>query len=149
MGRLLDNVGAHLRMLRRRADLSQRELAARSGVPLSTIARIEADQTRDPRLSTLTRLVEAAGYRLAIIDADTGLGPLLDGRALRDRGGRRFPAHLDLARVRDYLGWWYSVHHKHHPPLPDFTYTWVRRYRDEWRTQVGIEAADEGYGSNS
>ncbi|WP_328422851.1 helix-turn-helix domain-containing protein [Micromonospora sp. NBC_00389] len=38
----LINVGAALRSLRRRADLSQRELAERSGVPKSTLARIEA-----------------------------------------------------------------------------------------------------------
>ncbi|MGH3680669.1 MAG: helix-turn-helix domain-containing protein, partial [Natronosporangium sp.] len=36
------DLGATLRALRRRADLSQRELAERAEVPASTIARIES-----------------------------------------------------------------------------------------------------------
>jgi transcriptional regulator with XRE-family HTH domain len=147
MARLTDAVGAHLRMMRRRADLSQRELAARSGVPLSTIARLEACGTTDPRLSTLTRLVEAAGFRLVILDGDAEIGPLPDRRELRDKGGRRFPAHVDLERVRDYLDWWRSIHYKKHPPLPTYTYTSVRDIRDARRERRG-GAPDDGYGSN-
>ena len=135
MTSLASRIGAHLRGVRRRADLSQRELAARSGVPLSTIARIEAGQTCDPRLSTLTRLVEAAGYRLAILDGRAELGPLPDLPELRDRIGRRFPAHLDPIAVRMYLDWWRSLKYKEHPALPTFTYTTVRRYRDAERIQ--------------
>jgi transcriptional regulator with XRE-family HTH domain len=122
-----------VRAVRRRADLSQRELAARSGVPLSTIARLEAAQAADPRISTLSRLVEAAGYRIAILDGRAELGPLPDLPELRDRLGRRFPAHLDPRPVRSYLDWWRSIEHKKHPPLPPFTYTTVRRRRDEAR----------------
>jgi transcriptional regulator with XRE-family HTH domain len=147
MSRLTDSVGAHLRMVRRRADLSQRDLAGRSGVPLSTIARIEASETTDPRLSTLTRLVEAAGFRLAVLDGDTEIGPLPVGRALRDIRGRRLPAHLDLERVRDYLDRWRSRHWKRQPPLPAYTYTTVRRWRDMRRERRG-GAPDDGYGSN-
>jgi transcriptional regulator with XRE-family HTH domain len=147
VARLASGVGAYLRMVRRRADLSQRELAARSGIPLSTIARIEAGETRDPRLSTVSRLVEAAGFRLAILDGTAELGPLPERRGMRDIRGRQLPAHLDLRRVRDYLDWWRSQHWKRHPPLPAYTYTTVRRYRDQWRAKVG-DKADEGYGSN-
>jgi transcriptional regulator with XRE-family HTH domain len=45
--------------------LSQRELAATSGVPQSTIGRIEAGQV-DPRVGTLRRLLQARGYDLEV-----------------------------------------------------------------------------------
>jgi transcriptional regulator with XRE-family HTH domain len=122
-------------MIRRRADLSQRELAARSGVPLATLARIESGETRDPRLSTLSKLVEAAGGRLAILHGRAEIGPLLDLPELRDRLGRRFPAHLDPWYVRDYLDWWRSAYRREHPPLPRFSYTTRRWARDADRIQ--------------
>jgi len=49
-----------LRAARRRAGLSQRQLAERAGVPQSTIGRIEAGLT-DPRVSTLQALLRACG----------------------------------------------------------------------------------------
>lgn len=60
------DVGAALRALRRRADLSQRELAQRSGVPKSTVARLESDPEADPRLRTVERLIRAAGGELTV-----------------------------------------------------------------------------------
>ena len=53
-----------LRHSRRSAGLTQRALAARTGVPQETIARIEAARV-DPRISTLDRLLEGCGYGLA------------------------------------------------------------------------------------
>jgi transcriptional regulator with XRE-family HTH domain len=50
---------------RSRAKLTQRELAAKSGVPQETIARIERGRV-DPRLGTLDRLLEACGYGLEV-----------------------------------------------------------------------------------
>ncbi|WP_309225124.1 helix-turn-helix transcriptional regulator [Salinispora sp. H7-4] len=57
------DLGATLRALRRRADLSQRELAERSGVPKSTVARIESQPGADPRLRTVERLFHAGGVQ--------------------------------------------------------------------------------------
>jgi predicted transcriptional regulator len=54
-----------LRHARRRAGISQRELAARSGVPQSTIARIESGAV-DPRVGTLRRLLRACGFDLEV-----------------------------------------------------------------------------------
>lgn len=48
---------------RRSAGLTQRELAARSGVPQPTIARIETGRQM-PRADTLDRLLRACGWEL-------------------------------------------------------------------------------------
>jgi transcriptional regulator with XRE-family HTH domain len=45
--------------------LTQAELSRRAGVPQSTVAKIERGR-RDPSLSTLERLVRAAGLELRI-----------------------------------------------------------------------------------
>lgn len=55
-----------LRAARRRAGLSQRELAERAGVPQSTVARIEAGLT-DPRVGTLRRLLRVCGEDLEVL----------------------------------------------------------------------------------
>lgn len=52
-----------LRQARRRAGLTQRELVARTGVPQSTIGRIESGRS-DPRVSTLDLLLRACGDEL-------------------------------------------------------------------------------------
>ena len=62
---------AILRRLRRDNDLTQRDLAAKAGVPQSTIAEVEAGQ-REPSLTLLSRIAESAGQSIAI-----RLAPLL------------------------------------------------------------------------
>jgi transcriptional regulator with XRE-family HTH domain len=54
-----------LRWARRRAGLTQRQLAERAGVPQSTIGRIESGAT-DPRLSTLRHLLRTCGFDLEV-----------------------------------------------------------------------------------
>lgn len=54
-----------LRWARRRAGLTQRQLAEKTGLPQSTIGRIESGAT-DPRLSTLRRLLRACGFDLEV-----------------------------------------------------------------------------------
>jgi len=127
-GRLADYVTA----LRRRADLSQRDLAARAGVPASTIARLESGVTTDPRLSTVAKLAAAAGHRLVIADGDDELltpEPELRGNC-RDVRGRRLPAHLDVApAMEDWLRPWWV------PKRGEFTFIRNRRRRDEVRAE--------------
>ncbi len=54
--------GERLREARRRAMLSQAELAERSGVGVATIIRIENDQVkREPHFSTLRKLAGSLG----------------------------------------------------------------------------------------
>jgi transcriptional regulator with XRE-family HTH domain len=54
-----------LRDVRAHAGLSRRALAAKAGVPTSTVSRIE-DRQNDPTLTMLARLVEAAGSDLLV-----------------------------------------------------------------------------------
>jgi transcriptional regulator with XRE-family HTH domain len=56
---------ALLQLARLKADLSQRELAERAGVPVSMISSYERDQ-RQPTLATLLRLLRAAGFDLRL-----------------------------------------------------------------------------------
>ena len=51
---------------RKRAGLTQRALAARSGIPQETIARIERRRA-DPRVRTLSRLLEACDLGLEVM----------------------------------------------------------------------------------
>lgn len=57
--------GTILRYARRRAGLTQRELAARAHVPQPAIARIESGAV-SPRLRTLLPLIEVTGLALEI-----------------------------------------------------------------------------------
>ena len=59
------DTGAALRDARRRAGLSQREVAARAHVPQPTVARIEA-RAVSPRVDTLDRLLAVCGAGLTV-----------------------------------------------------------------------------------
>jgi transcriptional regulator with XRE-family HTH domain len=56
---------ALLQLARLKADMSQRELAERAGVPVTMISAYERDQ-RQPTLATLLRLLHAAGFDLRL-----------------------------------------------------------------------------------
>jgi predicted transcriptional regulator len=70
-----------LRWARRRAGLAQRDLAEKSGVPQSTIGRIEAGAV-DPRVQTLSHLLRACGFDLEV---EPILGNGVDRSQLRAR----------------------------------------------------------------
>lgn len=125
------NAGRWLRAVRRARVLSQRELAALAGVPLSTVSAIEAGR-RTPGLVLFERILRATEFELAVVDttppddgktADQG-GDVarppprrrlhLDDEhdAIRDRSGRRFPAHLRWGGkpVYDNGTYWWGWH---------------------------------------
>lgn len=93
------DLGGALRRLRRVADLSQRELAAKAGVPPSTVARIESGEVSDPRFRTIEKLARAAGGTVSVVVVDdphaltTAVGP---DELVTDAAARRYPAHLDV-----------------------------------------------------
>src|SRR5918996_5376772 len=78
---VMETAGALLRRARRRANLSQRNLAARAGVPQSTVGRIESNSA-DPRTSTLSKLLRACGFEL---EAEPRLGLGVDRSQIRER----------------------------------------------------------------
>ncbi|MGC4855489.1 helix-turn-helix domain-containing protein [Micromonospora sp. DT4] len=163
------DVGAALRDLRRRADLSQRELADRSGVPKSTLARIEAGRGGEPAFRTVARLVGAAGGELALRlpgDQFPASGAMVLGMPVdepRDEADRRYPAHLDIRRVRtlrDWPGaWWahsYTLPERLWPVrVPELTYDLDRarrdrrRWRQEARARVTFRRAFDGLPATS
>ena len=59
------SAGELVRRAREDAGLSRSALAARAGVPTSTVSRIEAGSS-DPTLTMLSRLIAAAGYHLSV-----------------------------------------------------------------------------------
>ncbi|MET7669789.1 helix-turn-helix domain-containing protein [Micromonospora luteifusca] len=167
------DVGATLRDLRRHADLSQRELAERSGVPKSTLARIEAGQGAGPAFRTIERLVRAAGGEVVLKLPDARSSAAADESPqppdnelrdeLRDEAGRRYPAHLDVRRVltlKDWpAAWWvhsYTLPRRLWPVrVPELTYDLdrarrdERRLRDQTRAQVRFRRAFEGLPATS
>lgn len=71
---------ALLREARRRAGLSQRDLASRVDTSQSVVARIESGRT-SPTVQTLTRLLEAAGMDLRV---ELATAPVVDSHMLDD-----------------------------------------------------------------
>ncbi len=54
------DLGRNLRRAREQAELTQEQVAERSGVHATEVSRIEGGK-RDPKVSTLRRLAEAVG----------------------------------------------------------------------------------------
>jgi transcriptional regulator with XRE-family HTH domain len=92
-----------LSMARRRAQLSQRELARRAGVPQPTISRIE-NGVVSPTLDTLTRLIRACGMRLRPTDDLTvGVDRTLIREAIRRSPRERWWYAIDAAERLDRM----------------------------------------------
>lgn len=81
--------GRMVRYARRRAGMTQRELAAKAGIPQETIARIERGRV-DPRVGTLDRLLEACAFGLeAVPRLGIGIDRSQFSSALRATPGER------------------------------------------------------------
>ena len=102
MGPFDGQVPGLVRRVRRILDVSQRGLAALLEVSQSVVARWETGRT-SPRASVVHDLLRLAGLHATFHDDETGeeVEPLRDD-GVRDRGGRRHPAHVDLT----VTGWW-------------------------------------------
>lgn len=94
---------ALLRQARTQAGLSRRALAAKAGVPTSTVSRIEDEQS-EPTITTLDRLIEAAGSRLIIETRHREDHPTLAAlaTAVDQTAGR---LKIDWTRLRGFADW--------------------------------------------
>ncbi|MCA0144798.1 helix-turn-helix transcriptional regulator [Blastococcus sp. LR1] len=116
---------AALRRIRRTADLSQRELAERIGASKSAIGRIECGHG-GLDVGLLVRAAALAGLRLALLDESGQEVRGMSRDAVRDRSGRRFPAHLDTMLSEER--WWrWDIRRDRAQP----SYTFDRRARWE------------------
>jgi len=89
---------------RRRAGLTQRALAARSGIPQPHIARVEAGRT-DPRASTLFRLLHFCDHSLeALPGSGRGVDRTLSAELLRLTPARRLQSAESDASALDGFG---------------------------------------------
>ncbi|WP_236830722.1 helix-turn-helix domain-containing protein [Blastococcus sp. KM273128] len=109
-----------LRRIRRQADLSQRELAARCDLSQSAVASAETGR-RDLRVTALVRAAALAGFRLVLLDEDGAEVRPMSPEAVRDLGRRHFPAHLDTERTAAGLSF-----HEQRRDRPETAYTFVR-----------------------
>lgn len=93
--------GAILRDARADAGLSRRVLAAKAGVPTSTVSRIEQGQS-DPTLTMLARLVDAAGRELVVESSprEDALGLAELATAYSDENGQ---PKIDWTRLRGFV----------------------------------------------
>jgi transcriptional regulator with XRE-family HTH domain len=87
-----------MREARKRAGLTQAELARRAGVPQSTVGRIESG-ARIPSIALAERLIRAAGFelRVGLGEADPDTDSLFE-RTLRRTPSQRFADATRAAR---------------------------------------------------
>ena len=126
-----------LRRIRRVADCSQRELAERIGASKATVAAAESGR-RDLSISLLCRAASLVGGRLVVLDASGAELTPMDLDAVRDAGGRLFPAHLDTRHGDDR---WWGGEHRPRTRQPRYTFDLDRSSRDS-RRRAGAFAED-------
>jgi transcriptional regulator with XRE-family HTH domain len=123
-------VAGLVRAARRRADLSQRDLARVAEVSASTVGRIESGE-RAPGVALFDRLIGAAGFYLIVVDGEGRvIPPMLDRDDLRDGADRRYPSHYDTIVDPEQGEWWADAFGLARPPE---TFYRDRQLRDAQR----------------
>lgn len=95
-----DSVGRLIVRVRRLLGVSQRALATQIGVNCSTIGRMEVGKGM-PGLEVLATILDLAGLSLTVVDAQGRAVEGFEPDSVRDRAGRRFPAHHDVYPLED------------------------------------------------
>jgi transcriptional regulator with XRE-family HTH domain len=126
----MEDIGTFLRQERHAAGLTLRELAERAETSVPTLSDYERGR-REPRLSTIDRLLRVLGRRLTITSAPvSGDRPLTvkdrQSLALHLRVAERFLAEPDQVResARRNLERLYPIHRSGHSD--DYLDTWRR-----------------------
>ena len=130
-----------VRWARRRADLSQRQLADAAGVSRSVVARLEGGGS--PRWQHVLAVLAACGVHVALVD-DVGKGVRVEPADVhrgRDAAGRRYPAHLDPREIGAFGDWYGDWRYQcwARPPRPPATYELDRARRDATRRGRGAQ----------
>ncbi|MEI2774699.1 MAG: helix-turn-helix transcriptional regulator [Tetrasphaera sp.] len=133
-----DVVGLLLRV-RRRADLSQRDLAAELGVSAATIAKWESGLRPVP-IDVLVSALRLADLTLQVVSPDGSAVAPFPKNTLRDNAFRRFPAHLDLDPPEDVPAL-RRVFPRYDRPPAQAWYA-LREERDRRRTTGGVSPED-------
>ena len=128
-----------VRWARRRADLSQRQLAAAAGVSRSVVARLEGGGS--PRWAHVLAVLAACGVHVSLVD-DVGEEVRVEPADVhrgRDAAGRRYPAHLDPRAIGPFGDWYGDWRYQcwAQPPPPPATYQLDRARRDAARAGRG------------
>jgi transcriptional regulator with XRE-family HTH domain len=134
-----DTIPGLIRSVRRRADMSQRELAAAAELSSSTVGRIESGSLT-PSLGVLLRLLAVGKLVLVVTDEDGNVvRPMHIWDDTRDGADRQFPAHLDLILDPRPGEWWADVYGLARPPETlhrNRRYRDARRRRSQWEVRV-------------
>ena len=128
------DTSGYVRRVRRIADLSQRELSARTGVVQSRVSRIESGD--DLTVQTFVDVLAVAGMRLAVVDAEGRAVEPMPTAVFVDRAGRRRPAHLDVRAVPDPLTM-RMLFRGADPIPPGGVWHHVREHRDRLSRRTG------------
>lgn len=134
-------VGGLVRRARRIADISQRELARRTGLAPSTVARIETGAIA-PSLDVVQHILATAGLSLVVVDRDGHVvQPMRDVDDIRDGADRRYPAHLDTILDPRPGEWWADQYGLARPPetfYRDRERRDARRALSRWEVRVKL-----------
>ena len=133
------DVSGYVRRARRLADLSQRDLAAAVGVGQPRISHIENGGRVE--LRSFIRILAAAGLRILIVDDAGAEVPPMPPDVLRDRAGRRQPAHLDVCAPPDLPSGRLLLRKR--DPAERGAWHLRRPERDRRRRESGLSAADD------
>jgi transcriptional regulator with XRE-family HTH domain len=129
-----------IRRVRRELDLSQRDLADLIDRSKGALSRMETGETA-PSLELLDRLLRMAGLRYVLGDPEGGEAVPMRSDAVRDRGYRRLPAHLDPAPYRDIDDPWRYSWQGWERQAAKVGYE-HRELRDQRRARFGRQPAD-------
>lgn len=133
--------GGLVRRARRIADLSQRELARKTGLSPSTVARIETGSLT-PSLAVMQHILAVAGLSLVVVDrSGRVIQPMRDVSDIRDGADRRYPAHLDTILDPKQGEWWADQYGLARPPetfYRDRARRDARRALSRWQVRVKL-----------
>ncbi len=117
------DIGQRIRAARKRAGLSQEEVARRAGMSLKGMAYIERGHIEDPHISSVRSIADALGVPVGELLGE----PVLAGKAEAPDAGppARTKSVIDLVReaaAKQYESNWQAVARAHESTYPQASY---------------------------